>query len=276
MTQSLRKNTVHKNTAIVLQLTDIHLHAEQDYRMHGVTTQETFLAVLNHARHDPRWPPDAIVVTGDIVQDESREGYQRFRDTLKSFDLPVFCIPGNHDNPELMAEILTTAPFQLCGDAKLGEWRVILLSTFQKGNDSGALGHIRLIALEESLSQYPDEHVLICMHHQPLPMGSTWLDRVGLSNAQDFLNVVDRHDHVRAVLWGHVHQACDRERNNVRYLSTPSTCFQFLPERERCVYDSRPPGLRWLALEPDGVINTEVDWIDTANRTRHDIRTATG
>ena len=46
------------------------------------------------------WPeripgdPDAIVVTGDIVQDKSRAGYQRFRETLQAFCLPVFCIPG--------------------------------------------------------------------------------------------------------------------------------------------------------------------------------------
>jgi len=231
--------------------------------MHGVTTQETFDAVLGHARDDPRWPPDAIVVTGDIVHDESRAAYQRFRDTFEPFGLPVFCIPGNHDQPALMSELLTTPPFQFCGDAKLGAWRVVLLSTFHKGDDAGVLGRDQLAALEASLSNFTEEHILICMHHQPLPMGSAWLDGVGLHDAQEFLKTIDAHNRVRAVLWGHVHQASDRERNGVRFLSTPSTCFQFLPDSDRAVIDTRPPALRWLALEPNGNITTEVDWVDT-------------
>ena len=140
-----------KRAVVLLQLTDTHLHAAQDSRMRGVTTQETFFAVLNHVRKDSRWPPDAIVVTGDIVQDESRACYERVRETLQAFGLPVFCVPGNHDDPVLMTELLMRPPFQLCGDVKLGEWRVMLLSTFQKGEDAGALGHDGLAVLEELL-----------------------------------------------------------------------------------------------------------------------------
>lgn len=256
-----------RRAAVLLQVSDSHLHATPDSRMRGVRTQDTFLSVLDHVRKDARWPPDAILVTGDIVQDESRVGYQRFREMLEVFDLPVFCIPGNHDDPVLMAELLMAPPFQVCGDAKLGEWRILLLSTFRKGEDAGAIGQDGLAALEESLAKCSDEHVLICMHHQPLPMGSAWLDGVGLRDAQQFLETIDRHDRVRGVVWGHVHQASDRERNDVRFLSTPSTCSQFLPDSDYFALDSRPPGLRWLVLEPTGQITTEVDWVNSANQT---------
>lgn len=266
MAQKMAQNS-DEHAAVLLQLTDTHLHAALGSEMHGVTTQQTFDAVLNHAREDSKWPPDAIVVTGDIVQDKSREGYQRFRETFQVFGLPIFCIPGNHDDPELMTELLMTPPFQVCGDAKLADWRVVLLNTFEKGEDGGAIGLEGLAVLEESLSRYSDEHVLICMHHQPLAMGSAWLDGVGLRDAQEFLEIVDRHDQVRGVLWGHVHQESDRMRKNVRFLSTPSTCFQFLPDSDRAVIDTSPPGLRWLALEPDGNITTEVHWVETENRT---------
>lgn len=248
---------------VLLQVTDTHLHAAPDSRMRGVTTQATFLAVLEHVRKDPRWPPDAILVTGDIVQDESRAGYERFREMLQAFGLPVFCIPGNHDDPALMAELLMTPPFQMCGHAKLGEWRILLLSTFERGEDAGSIGPDGLAALEDALTEFSDEHVLICMHHQPLPMGSAWLDGVGLRDAEQFLQTIDRHERVRGVVWGHVHQASDRERNNVRFLSTPSTCSQFLPDSDFFALDDRPPGLRWLVLEPDGGITTEVDWVNS-------------
>ena len=259
--------TNDRRAAVVLQVTDSHLHAAPDSRMRGVTTQATFLAVLDHARKDPRWPPDAILVTGDIVQDESRAGYERFRKMLAPFELPVFCIPGNHDDPVLMAELLMTPPFQVGGDTKLGEWRVLLLSTFQRGEDAGAIGPDGLTELDESLKKFSDEHVLICMHHQPLPMGSAWLDGVGLRDADQFLAIIDRHSRVRGVVWGHVHQASDRERNNVRFMSTPSTCSQFLPDSDFFALDDRPPGLRWLQLEPDGGITTDVEWVDSARET---------
>ena len=54
----------------ILQISDTHLHAAADSRMRGVTTYSTFLAVLEQAQRDPRWPVDAILATGDIVQDE--------------------------------------------------------------------------------------------------------------------------------------------------------------------------------------------------------------
>ena len=88
----------------VLQISDTHLHAAADSRMRGVTTYSTFLAVLEHAQRDRRWPADVIVASGDIVQDESRAGYERFRQSLEPLGVPVLSIPGNHDDPKLMAE----------------------------------------------------------------------------------------------------------------------------------------------------------------------------
>lgn len=250
-----------KRPVVLLQITDTHLHATADSRMRGVVTYETLLSVLDQARGNARWPPDAIVVTGDIVQDESRAGYERFRDTMKPFDLPVFCLPGNHDDPQLMAEVLAGHPFQVCGDATIAGWTLLFLNTFVRGDDGGRLGVAALAALDQTLAACPDHHALICLHHQPLPMGSAWLDGVGLRDAESFLACIGRHDHLRGVLWGHVHQASDRDRDGVRFLSTPSTCSQFRPNSEFFALDSQPPGLRWLTLEPDGHIETVVDWV---------------
>jgi Icc protein len=250
----------------LLQITDTHLHAAADSRMRGVTTYETFLAVLRLAQGDPRWPPDAIVVTGDIVQDESPAGYERFRASLEPFGRPVFCLPGNHDDPKLMRRLLRNPPFQVCGRASLGEWTLILLNTFLPGEDAGALGPQRLEALRRNLVEDSGRYVLVCMHHQPLPMGSTWLDGVGLRDATEFLQLIEQYERVRAVLWGHVHQASDRRRGGIRFLSTPSTCSQFLPGSEFFALDSRPAGLRWLTLRPDGEIDTEVSWVDPSRK----------
>ena len=84
----------------LLQISDTHLHAAADSRMRGVTTYATFLAVLEQAKRDPRWPVDAILATGDIVQDESRAGYERFRAALEPLGVPVYCIPGQPRRPD--------------------------------------------------------------------------------------------------------------------------------------------------------------------------------
>jgi Icc protein len=245
----------------ILQFSDTHLHASMDSRMRGVTTHDTFMAAIRHAENSARWPADAVLVTGDIVQDESRAGYERFRDIMAPLGMPVWCIPGNHDDPKLMDAVLRNAPFKVGGDIRLGDWSIVLLDTFLTGEDAGGLGEVRLDALAAALRAHAGQHVLICMHHQPLPMGSAWLDGVGLRDAAEFLKVVDGHDNVRVVLWGHVHQASDRQRGAVRFLSTPSTCSQFLPGSDFFALDDRPPGLRWLELHADGSVNTEVAWV---------------
>jgi Icc protein len=246
----------------LLQISDTHLHATKASRMRGVNTYDTFRAVLDRALADECWPADAVLVSGDIVQDESRAGYELFRSEMEQLDVRILCLPGNHDDPKLMDEILSGEPFQFCGSRRLGGWSLILLNTFLTGEDAGGLGAKRLDALAASLKEHETQHVLVCMHHQPLNMGSAWLDGVGLRDAENFLAVLDASKHVRGVLWGHVHQASDRTRGDVRFLSAPATCSQFLPSSDFFAIDSRPPGMRWLELHPDGRIDTTVVWLE--------------
>jgi len=264
----MRPSNHDDDPVVLLQVTDSHLHANAASRMRGVNTYETFLAVLEAVKRSPRWPPDAIIATGDLVQDESRQGYVRFRSCLESLTLPIFCIPGNHDDPSIMADVLDTPPFQYCGRARLGGWHIIFLNSFAAGEDSGSIGSEGLAELEAALAAAPDPPTMICLHHQPIAMGSGWLDGVGLKDADRLLEITDRHAQIRALVWGHVHQASDRMRGDIRLLSTPSTCAQFLPHSEFFALDDSPPGCRWIELYPDGRIETTVDWIESADAAR--------
>ena len=91
------------------------------------------------------------------------------------------------------------------------------------------------------------------------------LKRTQLRNAAAFWAVADRHPNLRAVAWGHVHQAFDAERAGphgpVRLLGTPSTCAQFLPRSDDFRMDTRPPAWRWIDLHPDGSLSTAVEWV---------------
>jgi Icc protein len=228
--------------------------------LRGIATLPALTATLLHAQARD-WPPDALLVTGDIVQDDPA-GYAHFRRLFGGLGLPVLCLPGNHDEPEAMRRELNEKPFVLGGVADLGAWRIVLLDSCIRGSASGRLSKESLAALDEALATAQRRHCLVCLHHHPIDMGSRWLDRVGLENAAEFLHTIDRHRNVRAIVWGHVHQKYEGLRKGVRLLATPSTCAQFLPHADDFAVDLRPPAYRTLELRADGSLLTEVVWVE--------------
>lgn len=245
----------------ILHITDTHLFAQTDGRLRGVDTYRTLSRVLDAALADGR-KPDAILATGDLSQDETREAYGHFRELLAATGLPVWCLPGNHDAPAFMAEVLTAPRLQLGGVQVRGNWAVLLLDSHLAGDHGGRLAPAQLAWLAARLAEHRERHVLLAIHHHVLPLGSRWLDELGLYNADQLLAAIDAAPQVRCVLAGHVHQASALTRNGVPYLTTPSTCFQFLPAVDSFAVDTRPPGYRWLELLPDGRLETAVRWVE--------------
>lgn len=245
----------------LVQFTDPHLYGSESGRLRGVATYPALLGAIEHARaHD--WPPDAILATGDLVQDDPA-GYALFRRAFAGLGVPVHCLPGNHDIPAAMSRELAGAPFTLGGCVDLGLWRIVLLDSTVEGSAGGSLSQRALAELDAALAGARERHVLVCLHHHPVAMSSRWLDRVGLANPEDLFRVIDAHRNVRAVLFGHVHQSFDALRGRVRLLATPSTCTQFLPRAEDFAVDPRPPAYRTLELQPDGTLQTEVIWVES-------------
>jgi Icc protein len=250
------------NDVRLLQFSDTHLFASPQGTLRGVQTLPSLQRVLadaaaraNHA--------DALLVTGDIANDEV-EGYAHFRRLFEGAGRPVYCVPGNHDDPRALADALPQAPFQVCGHADVGAWRLVLLDSVVPRCDGGRLGASELARLDAALADADTRSALIALHHHPVSMGSRWIDRIGLENADEFFAIVDRHPNVRAIVWGHVHQSFDQRRRGVRLLATPATCSQFLPASDEFKVDQRPPAYRRLLLRADGTLETEVLWVQSA------------
>jgi len=245
----------------LIQFTDPHLYGDEGEELRGVATLPALSAALAQARAHA-WPPDALLLTGDLVQDDPG-GYRHLRRLFGSLGLPVLAIPGNHDEPQAMRAELGGKPFVLDGFVDLGRWRIVLLDSCIPGSAGGALSAQTLAGLDEALASAGTRHCMVCLHHHPVPMSSRWLDRVGLANAAEFLHTIDSHRNVRAIVWGHVHQSYDALRKEVRLLATPSTCAQFLPRSEDFAVDERPPAFRTFELRPDGSLLTEVVWVES-------------
>ena len=250
----------HMTTLRITHFTDPHLYGSETESLRGVATLPALTATLANAQAG-EWPPDAVLVTGDIVQDDPA-GYTHFRRVFGSLGMPVLCLPGNHDEPKAMRRALQGHPFVTGGYVDMGPWRIVLLDSSVPGSASGRLGPQSLADLEQALSGARGRHCLVCLHHHPVAMSSRWLDEVALENPAEFLQVIDRHTNVRAIVWGHVHQAFDGLRKGVRLLATPATCTQFVPHADEFAVDRRPPGYRTLELRPDGTLLTEVVWVE--------------
>jgi Icc protein len=247
----------------VIQFTDPHLYGSETETLRGIATLPALKAALADAAQSSAWPPDVVLVTGDLVQDDP-SGYVHIRRLFGSLGMPVLCIPGNHDDPAAMRRELHAQPFITGGWADFGAWRIVLLDSYLAGSASGRLGEKTLAQLQEALRTADGRHCLVTLHHHPVAMSSRWLDRVGLENSTEFWNVIDRHPDVRAIVWGHVHQSYEGLRKNVRLLATPSTCAQFVPHADEFAVDRRPPAYRTLELQSDGSLLTEVVWVDTS------------
>lgn len=246
-------------TARLIQFTDPHLYGDADGTLRGIATRPALERAILHARRH-HWDADALLLTGDLVQDDPG-GYAHIRRLFADLGKPVHCIAGNHDLIDDMRAALASAPFQIDGQFDTGKWRVVLLDSSVPGSAAGRLAQGTLARLAHALETSGDRHVLVCLHHHPIDMQSRWLDRVGLENRDEFFAVIDRHRSVRAVLWGHVHQQLDTMRGGVRLLATPATCAQFLPGSEQFAIDRKPPAYRILALHDDGRIETHVEWV---------------
>lgn len=246
-------------TTRLIQFTDPHLSGDAGATLRGVATLPALERTLAHAL--ARYQDvAALLVTGDLVQDDPG-GYAHFHRLFARLGKPVHCIPGNHDLVDEMRAALGTAPFVLGGHFDTRAWRIVMLDSAVPGTASGRLTPGALAQLDHSLGTAGARHALVCLHHHPIDMGSRWLDQVGLVNRDDLLAVIEQHHHVRAVLWGHVHQELDTERHGVRFLATPATCAQFLPGSDEFAIDLRPPAYRVLTLRDDGGLETHVEWM---------------
>ncbi len=239
----------------LLQLTDSHLYADPSRCLLGINTLETFDQVLAQALQEAG-SPDLLLATGDLVHDASDTGYKRLLGRLQLTEIPTYCLPGNHDLPGKMKQILNQDNVHCIPSVQAKGWSLIFIDTTIPNSDGGRINENQLGLLRVLLEAHADKHTLICMHHHPVPVGSRWMDTMVLENPEEFFELIDAHPQVKAVLCGHIHQSFDTERKGIRLLGTPSTCVQFVPGEEDFAIDATPPGYRWLSLQPDGTIET--------------------
>ncbi len=245
------------DTVRVVQLTDTHLCRDAGGTLLEMDTDHSLAVVIERVRRE-REGLDILLGTGDLADGGAPQAYERLRACFDALHATNFWLPGNHDDRAAMEAVGGAG--RLPGAIRAGNWLLILLDSQVPGEVGGELGAAELAHLEDCLEQAEaaGSHALVCLHHQPVTIGCGWLDEQMVADAPAFFDLIDDFKCVRAVLWGHVHQEIDTQRNGVRLLASPSTCVQFAPGCENFKADDKPPGYRWLDLAPDGALATGV------------------
>ncbi|WP_312240961.1 3',5'-cyclic-AMP phosphodiesterase [Pantoea sp.] len=247
----------------ILQITDTHLFAGKHQSLLGVNTWASYDAVLDAIAAQQR-EFDLIIATGDLAQDHSIEAYQHFAEGISRLSAPCVWLPGNHDFQPAMFDTLAKAKIADAKRVFLGDrWQLVMLDSQVFGVPHGMLSEYQLEWLEKALAQAPERHTLVVLHHHPQASGCTWLDQHSLRNPHQLNAVLENYPLAKTLICGHIHQEMDIQWQGRRILAAPSTCVQFKPHCTGFTIDSVAPGWRWLELEADGSVRTEVNRLQT-------------
>ncbi|MFC6277015.1 metallophosphoesterase [Psittacicella hinzii] len=267
----------------ILHISGHHLLPEAQCLFAGIAPYSCLQAVLEHAAQTSvklDLTYDAIVCTGDIVHDvvsshdHLADAYELFIQALRSQypQTPVYLCPGNHDPLDLFAQLVQHAHFE---PAKLVAqvnqavvinlnqyWNLILLNSQLPTQVGGELTQEQCTFIQELVVSQPDKHVLLALHHNPLPTGCAWLDSYDFKGVDKFWQKVQALEAIKGIVHGHIHQDIISMVGNTKVMAVPATSIQFKPHAVDFALDELAPGYRILSLEANGTIEQQLYRLD--------------
>ncbi len=244
-----------------IQITDTHLLDDINGVFRGINTKNSLQSVLSECIET--YPEiDFILITGDISQTGNVASYSIFRSIIQDIRVPIYCVPGNHDSPQLLQEIVSHSPTHSINTIDFGETTLVLINTCVDNKHHGLIGEQNLTQLKKILNSKNKQSFIIAIHHPPIKVNSKWLDKLSLFNQDEFINLLKHYEAYIVVLFGHIHQEINQKLSNIHLLSTPSTCHQFKTNSDvmQCLLEP-PPAYRFVELKNSGVSTTKIHFI---------------
>lgn len=185
---------------LLAQLSDIHAAPDND-NLSRLARAFTWLDTLQ---------PDALVLTGDLVDDGWLAGYQAIANLLGSKSWPVFILPGNSDSHEMMRAVWNDQPWSDTGAmhfvTEISGMRLIGLDTTVSGAAAGSvLEHLPW--LEKQLAANATLPTILFLHHHIFKSGIPGLDSIMCSGHQELEHLLKNASCPPvAIASGHVHR----------------------------------------------------------------------
>ncbi|MDG1430313.1 MAG: phosphodiesterase [Paracoccaceae bacterium] len=236
----------------ILQITDTHIVGEGRLVSGHLETAGALTRLvdrLKSIRHQIG-PVDAVIVSGDLSDDGSKESYARFKALLAPLDLPTFVIPGNHDARDpLRGAFADHLPIAgpLNWVRKIGDVSLVGLDSLVEGHGHGTLSSETLAFLRDALVKADGSAVLLALHHPPFSSGISFMDAIGLTNAQDLRDLVSGYKGELRIVCGHIHSMMVCTFGGHTAISAPSPCSTF-------AYDNREDSPVGFLTQDDGCL----------------------
>jgi Icc protein len=240
---------------LIVQISDCHLPADPGQKYRDINPHKNLKKLIRKAK---AMKPDLLLATGDLSEDGSPESYRVLRKYMNLRDTPVLALPGNHDDPEVLARFFPGSPVDTISVSEHGAWQIIRLNSCVPGRHEGQLGDRTLEDLESLLDSREQLMRMIAVHHPPISVDSPWIDKYPLLDPGPFVQLLDCHPDVKVVVWGHIHHAFETQRNGTTMLGGPSSAINSLTGVQKFTTDPAGPACRWLKLGADGNVQTGI------------------
>ena len=203
----------------ILHVTDSHLPFPSPVHSEG---DESIFRILEQADATGRY--DLIVHTGDVVNRPApREEYRRYARRIRRLHTPIVHVPGNHDDPVVMAEF-----FPECANGYPWTYDTEEITVVGLDSADGEVGPAQRERLSELLMG--SKPLLVAVHHHLSPLEDSWLNRFRLADAAGLRTLLNRRRApVVAILHGHIHHSHRYTFAGVPILSGSAASYQFDP-----------------------------------------------
>ncbi|MBS83247.1 MAG: hypothetical protein CMD65_03835 [Gammaproteobacteria bacterium] len=242
----------------LIQITDLHLTKSKSTIIQGINTYRSAQNIIKEIENKYN-KLDGLILTGDLVDDQTDIGYQNLKKLLANIKCPIYLIPGNHDSPSAMKSICDDR-IKFINNCELSNnWVVFLFNTKLTKTHSGIFNNNDINQLDELLQKYPKKYFIIFLHHPPINIDSPWMDSMSIKNPDKLYKLIKKYNTIKGVFCGHVHQEFETVMYSTKIYTTPSTCHQYTPKATEFSLDhSLNPGYRFISLHNNGILKTKV------------------
>ena len=191
-----------EKTVLIAQISDIHAGMDND-NLQRLDRALSWLDVL---------APDALVVSGDLIDEGSEETYAAIAERLDKLAYPVLVLPGNSDDRTLVRSFFggSHRVEGLRGAAhfttRINRLRLIGIDASIAGSPAGDVTN-HLPWLKEALDEPGTDASLVFLHHHVVASGIPPIDAAICQGALELGRLLA--DHARpplALSSGHVHR----------------------------------------------------------------------
>jgi 3',5'-cyclic AMP phosphodiesterase CpdA len=194
---------------LIVQITDTHILPKGEL-LYGKTDSAAHLSLVVDEINRIRPAPDLVMITGDLVDGSHEVAYEHFIELIEPLNTPVFVIPGNHDDPEIMFSAFANTPYfpasHFTGQYAIDDFqvRILGLNSLLDETEFPGFDESRLAWLHDQLGR-SEKPTLLAIHHPPMKTGIEFIDMAGSKWFQGLKSVLEKHSQVKLVICGHCH-----------------------------------------------------------------------